>query len=100
MRVIVTGFRPEKKILAIKGIRAATGLGLKEAKDVADRVGVGTEQTIDVYDGGREVLDESGVTYRASGVPLGEFITALSEYPAGMRVGDLVRVLSVVERAS
>jgi hypothetical protein len=98
MRLIVTGVNPDKKIQAIKGIRAATGLGLKEAKHVADDVVAGTEVTIDVFDGGRDALDIGGVTYRVSDVPLSAFITLLSQYPAGIRVGDLVRVLSVVEK--
>lgn len=34
--VILTGFEDSKKIAVIKVVRAATGLGLKEAKDLVD----------------------------------------------------------------
>jgi hypothetical protein len=100
MKLQLTGYKDQKKIHAIKGIRAATGLGLKEAKDLADTLDQGTTPTIDVSDFGQQALDECGVTYRALTVPLAEFVAALSDYPAGIRVGDLVRVLSVVERSA
>lgn len=34
--VILTGFEDSKKIAVIKVVRAATGLGLKEAKDLVE----------------------------------------------------------------
>ena len=34
--VILTGFEESKKIAVIKVVRAATGLGLKEAKDLVE----------------------------------------------------------------
>jgi hypothetical protein len=97
MRISVTGFTDGKKIHAIKGIRAVSGLGLKEAKDVMDDAAAGIATVVEVSPGvGLRALDEHGVTYRKLSVPLDEFIAALSDYPAGLRVGDLVRVLSVV----
>lgn len=38
MRIILTDIDPNKKITAIKTVRAATGLGLKEAKECIDTV--------------------------------------------------------------
>jgi hypothetical protein len=99
MRVIITGFDAQKKIMAIKGIRFAAGLGLKEAKGIADVVGAGTPTAVDVGDDRVSALDEQGVTYRV-GVPLAVLIAALSDYPAGMRVGDLVRTLNVAKAAA
>lgn len=34
----VMSFLPDRKIMAIKKIRTISGLGLKEAKDIADRI--------------------------------------------------------------
>jgi hypothetical protein len=97
MRVRITGLtKPEKKIQAIKSIRSATGLGLKEAKDIADQVGGGHEPVIDVVDAYSHFLDEGFITYRVD-VPIKSLITALGDYPSSMRVGDLIRVLRVVE---
>jgi hypothetical protein len=100
VRLQITGYTDQKKIHAIKGVRAVTGLGLKEAKDFVDRVDQGDRPTVDVDAFAASLLDQHGVTYRALSVPLAEFVAALNDYPAGIRVGDLVRVLSVVERSA
>jgi large subunit ribosomal protein L7/L12 len=36
--VVLTGYPPEKKVTVIKVVREATGLGLKEAKDLVEGV--------------------------------------------------------------
>jgi hypothetical protein len=38
MRIILTDVDPNRKITAIKAVRAATGLGLREAKECIDTV--------------------------------------------------------------
>lgn len=40
---------PERKIGAIKELRAATGLGLKDSKDIVDALTGGEPQTVAVY---------------------------------------------------
>lgn len=96
MNVYVTGFTANKKILAIKGIRAATGLGLKESKQAADEVEAGqrvklTLQTLD----SEKHLEESGVVFQRVPVTvtLEELVDILGYYPPEMPVGDVVRIL-------
>lgn len=49
MQVIITGITdPDRPILAIKGVRMVTGLGLREAKAVVDSVRDGLPQSITV----------------------------------------------------
>ena len=48
MTVTLTNFDPDKKILVIKALRAITGLGLQEAKNLVDNL-ASQEVTIKEY---------------------------------------------------
>jgi len=92
----VTGFAQGKKIHAIKGIRAATSMSLKDAKDIADAVEAGTPREIVLRDPDlRRELAEMGVVYNAVPVAfsLSDFVEALSRYNREMTVGTLADVL-------
>lgn len=53
-RLTIRGRSPAyQKVPAIKAIRAATGLGLKEAKDLADQLDYGQHVTLKLYDARR-----------------------------------------------
>jgi hypothetical protein len=95
MKVLITGFTDGKKIQAIKGIREATGMGLKEAKDIADHVSAGTVTEITIDRDRLVVLHEHGVVYSKSNVRLAliDLIEALEHYPRHLTVEDLLVVL-------
>ncbi len=62
-RVTLTDLRDDRKIVAIKNLRAVTGLGLKDSKYIVDRMSdpmMRTEEDISVLpDADISVLDES-----------------------------------------
>lgn len=98
MNVLVSGFTDGKKIQAIKGIRQATGLSLKDSKDVADRVGSGLPTKITLTNLDHEaLLDEHGVKYERVPVELalGDFVELLSRYPRDWTIGGVVDILTV-----
>jgi hypothetical protein len=96
VNVIVTGYSDGKKIHAIKGIRAVTGLGLKEAKQVADDIDAGRRPEITLVNPEHaSELEAMGVAYQMVpvNVPLAAFVDALGAYPRHLTVGDLHEVL-------
>lgn len=96
MNVVLYGPCPEKKIQAIKAVRGATGIGLKEAKDAVEVLERGGETVLNVMNRAYlRDLDEVGLKYRAEAVALALLVDALREYPEHMTVGDLCAVLSV-----
>jgi hypothetical protein len=99
MKVLITGFTDGKKIQAIKGIRGATGMDLKEAKDIADRVSAGTVTEITIDRDQLAVLVEHGVVYSKSNVRLAltDLIEALEHYPKHLTVEHLLVVLRPTE---
>lgn len=98
MKAHILGFTDGKKIQAIKGIRAVAGLGLKEAKDIADQVVAGGGATITMSPHDGPVLVEHGVRFEVIPVtvPLADLTEVLDRYPPAMTVGELVEVLRVV----
>jgi hypothetical protein len=103
VNVLVTGYSEGKKIHAIKGIHSASGIGLKEAKAIADEVDMGREPELKLTSPAHAAtLDEMGVRYRAVevDVPLKDFLALLGDYPREITVGDLYAVLSVAEAHS
>jgi large subunit ribosomal protein L7/L12 len=62
--VIVTGYGEGKKIGVIKVVRAATSLGLKEAKDLVEAVPAKVKEGISKEDAEKlkKELEESGAT--------------------------------------
>lgn len=98
MRVEILTVDDQKKIQAIKCIRAASGLGLKEAKDLADDVASGRPQFVEVTRNGLVALDEGYLTYRQAipDITTADFVEVLSRYPRNLNVGDVLDVLVVV----
>jgi hypothetical protein len=100
MNVYVTGFPASKKIQAIKGIRAATGLDLKGSKDVADKAAEGERVKVALRDIDAEaVLAEHGVSFERvpNQISLESLMDILAFYPAEMPVGDVIRVLRATD---
>jgi hypothetical protein len=95
MNVTVTGFVEGKKIHAINGLRGATGMSLKEAKDVADAVAAGTPTQITVSRGHLHHLEEFGVSYHKDEVRIAipDLVEILGRYPRDLTIGQLVDVL-------
>lgn len=64
-RITLTDLKDDRKIVAIKNLRAVTGLGLKESKDIVDRMSapqMRTTEDISVLDSANvRTLDESFV---------------------------------------
>ena len=48
--VVLTGYPPEKKVTVIKVVREATGLGLKEAKDLVEGVPSTVKESVNKAD--------------------------------------------------
>lgn len=97
MKIVITGYTDGKKIQAIKGLRGATGLGLKEAKDIIDEVGAGTPmQVVLPFDHDRRQLDEYGVVYQSAEVRIsnGDLAEVLGRFRPDLTVADLVAVLT------
>ncbi|MGZ6587882.1 MAG: ribosomal protein L7/L12 [Solirubrobacteraceae bacterium] len=97
MKVVIQGINEQKKIHAIKNLRAATGMSLKDAKDVIDDVSAGRERTVESSSAPRvdALLSEGYISFRVAQSPfvIDDFIGALSRFPAAMTVGDLCAVL-------
>lgn len=98
MRVEITAVDEAKRIQAIKCVRAATGMGLKDAKYTVDEVAFGRPQCVDVGYGGKTALDEGYMTYREMlpNISVRDFVEVLSRYPRGLSVGELADTLIVV----
>jgi hypothetical protein len=99
MKITLTGCKPDKKIWAIKAVRAATGMALKEAKDTIDLVAYGNAVEISVA--GPEYLqyfDEGQVTYVKPAIRAdwNEYAEVLSRFPADMTVGELRNVFAAI----
>ena len=62
--VILKSFEDGKKIPVIKAVRALTGLGLKEAKDLVEEGGKAVKEDVnkDEADKAREALETAGAT--------------------------------------
>lgn len=67
--IIITGYQPNEKVAAIKALRNATGIGLKEAKDAVEAAEDGTPQTFEVRDG-LELSPDSYLNYGYDGPAL------------------------------
>lgn len=65
MKVTITGVDAGYRISAIKGLRMATGMGLKEAKEIIDDVYAG--KTVKLEVSSVEPLDTQGVVYKLHG---------------------------------
>lgn len=90
----VISIDPQKKIQAIKEIRAASGLDLKTAKYVVDDVAAGTQREIEApanFDWNGYVCAEL-LPVR---VDLADLVEVLAAFPQHQTVGDLVGVLRV-----
>lgn len=102
----LTGYPEGKMIQAVKGVRAATGLGLKEAKDAVDAV---TRDGFYELESGfgysfndtfLRILDEHGVTYefKRNQTALRDHIDFLTRFPRDMNVGTLLDALAATQR--
>jgi hypothetical protein len=100
VNVYVTGFQTGKKIHAIKGIRAATGLSLKDAKNAADHVEAGHRVKLALHDArAADALTEHGVTFERvpTAVSAAALIDILSYYPRDFTLGAVISVLRAAE---
>lgn len=96
MRAVIEAVDEQKKIHAIKCLRAATGLGLKDAKYVIDEVAFGREQKVELlYPHSVETLDEGYIRWRPvlPDFVLADFVEWLDRYPVDMTVGNVLSVL-------
>lgn len=104
--VVIEGIRDGRKLAAIKDLRAAALIGLREVRDIIDRVTGPRDLQTGAYIGGlpqRVVipagklrrLDDSGalVWRRVVRISQDDLLAALEAFPAGMRIGDLRRTL-------
>lgn len=103
--IIFTAIGPTK-IQGIKGIRLVTGLGLKEAKDIADALQEGLEQIrpqgpVPSGEEAIRCLAEYGVSahYRPRRVDaegLSAVLTFLNQLPDQITVGDVKAILAAL----
>jgi hypothetical protein len=99
MKIRITGTtEPDRKIHAIKGIRAATGLSLKDAKYVADGVFAGEPTVVEVLDhASTNVLRAHSLTFELVELVVKDVvIDALKRMPIWITVGDVLAVLDAV----
>lgn len=94
MQLLITGVNTERPIYSIKAVRAATGLGLREAKTVVDQVRGGGTATITVpvpTDETFAMLADHGVTFVALDTQH-VVLHALRAMPSHLTVADLLAV--------
>lgn len=107
MKLAITGFADRKKIVAIKGFRAAMLGDLNTSKRVMDQVGAGATVTWDLAAGADsgwviQTLREHGVSAHLEDetpAPLasGRLVDVLREYHPSLTVGALVGMLESTE---
>jgi hypothetical protein len=100
MRIRIIG-ASDRKIFAIKEIRAATGLGLKEAKDVIEDAvdpGVAAPVVELLPSVNPQSLVEVSWEYALPTITLADFVELLALYPQDITVGALVGSLRATER--
>lgn len=98
----ITHVDPFLRIAAIKGIRKATGLGLKDAKDVYDAVSEGRPQVVALNEefdaAAKDVIDFEMLPETTDPLTIVEtFVAAL---PADMTARQVWDVLSALRGAS
>lgn len=97
MRVVLERVNEQKKIQAIKCLRAATGMGLKDAKNVIDEVAAGRECVVELSSAPRldALVADGYISFRVARPPfeIDAFVEVLSRFPSETRVGDLVATL-------
>lgn len=99
MRVKITGTTdPERKIHAIKGLRAATGLGLRDAKYIIDDVfsGVATVVEVPNLDATNTLREYNLVFELFEPIVKDAVINALARMPLHLTVADVLAVLGAV----
>lgn len=96
-RIVITGVG-EKKIQAIKELRALTGLGLREAKGIIDSAADGFKAAVEVPSGAdlaglRAYVDIEPYKIAISPADLADVLEA---YPADISVGGLRAILRAI----
>jgi len=95
MKVIVKGVYDERNIPAIKELRAATGLGLRESKEIVDDARAGAPTTVEVKDDATFVyLDVEKVEPSR----LDKLVDTLTAFPRDLTVGEIVDLLHITQK--
>jgi hypothetical protein len=98
-RIVLTGIGDAAPIQAIKDLRAVTGLGLKEAREIVNRVRAGEPFLLPIDDVSR-LRGAAALRFevRHDPVSMRGLIDALGMYSPSMQVGELLCTLEVTSR--
>ena len=99
MKIKLTGTTdPERKIHAIKGLRAATGLGLRDAKYICDDVFNGLPTVVELPDAkALDALKEANFEFTyVEPDPKELALAALRRLPLWMTVADVLAVVDAL----